>query len=115
MTLGAASAAVTDDQPTYAFARRLRAPLRLQAVAVLHGLITYRNAVQGMLFSPLHTIHQITVALEQPMAADAVIDRPFIADMVVSKWRCSSPTPGVFNCAARLGGFAGDRHAWAGP
>jgi len=42
------------------------------------------------------------------MAEDAAADRPFIAAMVISKARRGLPAPGFFDCAARLGRFAGD-------
>jgi len=42
------------------------------------------------------------------MAEDAAADRPLIAAMVISKWRRGLPAPGFFDCAARLGRFAGD-------
>jgi hypothetical protein len=42
------------------------------------------------------------------MAEDAAAGRPFIAAMVISKWRGGLPAPGFFDCAARLGRFAGD-------
>jgi len=54
--------------------------------------------------------------LEQIMAEDAAADRPFIAAMVISKARGGLPAPGFFDCAARLGRFAGDAtclDAWA--
>ena len=94
-----------DDKPTNALARRLR--VHLQALAAQRLPITYRDLVKAMLLSPPHTIHQVTEALEQLMAEDAVADRPFIAAMVISKAR-GLPAPGFFDCAARLGRFAGD-------
>jgi len=87
-------------------ARRLRA--HLQALATLRLPITYLEAARGLLLSPPNTIHQVTQALEQIMAEDAAADRPFIAAMVISKWRGGLPAPGFFDCAARLGRFAGD-------
>ena len=106
MTPGPASATPIDDKPTNALARRLRA--HLQALAALRVPITYRDVAKAMLLSPPHTIHQVTEALEQLMAEDAAADCPFIAAMVVSKWRSGLPAPGFFDCAARLGRFAGD-------
>ena len=50
------------------------------------------------------------------MAEDAAADRPVIAAMVISKARGGLPAPGFFDCAARLGRFAGDEmgpDAWA--
>ena len=101
-----ASAITLDDNSTIALARRLRA--HLQTLAALRVPITYRDVAKAMLLSPPHTIHQVTEALEQLMAEDAAADCPFIAAMVISKWRGGLPAPGFFDCAARLGRFAGD-------
>ena len=106
MTPVPAAAITLDDNPTIALARRLRA--HLQALAALRAPISYRDVAKAMLLSPPHTIHQVTEALEQLMAEDAAADCPFIAAMVVSKWRSGLPAPGFFDCAARLGRFAGD-------
>ena len=81
---------------------------QLQARATQRLPITYLEAAKGLLLSPPNTIHQVTEALEQIMAEDAAADRPFIAAMVISKWRGGLPAPGFFDCAARLGRFAGD-------
>ena len=105
MTSVRASAIILDDNPTDALARRLRA--HLQALAALRLPITYRDLAKAMLLSPPHTIHQVTEALEQLMAEDAAADCPFLAAMVISKWRGGLPAPGFFDCAARLGRFAG--------
>jgi hypothetical protein len=100
------TASAADHHPTRALARRLR--VHLQARAALRLSTTYRDAAQAMLLSPPHTIHQVTEALEQLMAEDAAAGRPFIAAMVVSKWRNGLPAPGFFECAAWLGRFTGD-------
>ena len=105
MTPVPASAITLDDNPGNALARRLRA--HLQALAARRVPITYRDVAKAMLLSPPHTIHQVTEALEQLMAEDAAADCPFIAAMVISKWRGGLPAPGFFDCAARLGRFAG--------
>ncbi len=110
------SAATTtaQDNPPETLAHRLRA--HLQALATLRLPITYQDAAKGLLLSPPNTIHQVTEALEQIMAEDAAADRPFIAAMVISKMRGGLPAPGFFDCAARLGRFAGDAmglDAWA--
>jgi hypothetical protein len=94
--------------PTEALARRLRAHLQALAALRVPVPVPYRNLAEAMLLSPPHTIHQVTEALEQLMAEDAATDRPFIAAMAVSKWRSGLPAPGFFDCAARLGRFAGD-------
>jgi hypothetical protein len=109
----AATTTVEDNTPE-TLARRLRA--HLQALATLRLPVTYQEAAKGLLLSPPNTIHQVTEALEQIMAEDAAADRPFIAAMVISKARGGLPAPGFFDCAARLGRFAGDAtclDAWA--
>ena len=100
------TATTVEDNPSETLARRLRA--HLQALAPRRLPITYREAAKGLLLLPPNTIHQVTEALEQIMAEDAAADRPFIAAMVISKWRDGLPAPGFFDCAARLGRFAGD-------
>jgi site-specific recombinase XerD len=50
------------------------------------------------------------------MEEDAAADRPFIAALVISKARGGLPAPGFFECARRLGRFAGDpdtQAAWS--
>ena len=42
------------------------------------------------------------------MAEDAATERPFIAAIAISKARGGLPAPGFFDCARRLGRFAGD-------
>ena len=100
------SATTIDDKPTNALARWLRAHLR--ALAALRVPITYRDVAKAMRLSPPHIIHRVTEALEQLKAEDAAADCPFIAAMVVSKWRSGLPAPGFSDYAARLGRFAGD-------
>jgi hypothetical protein len=90
-----------------AISRRLRA--YLQTLATTRCLpITYGEAAKALVLLPPNTIHQVTEALEQIMAEDAAAERPFIAAMVISKWRDGLPAPGFFDCAARLGRFIGN-------
>ncbi len=103
---GVAEMATVEDNTPETLARRLRA--HLQALAALRLPITYQEAARALLLSPPNTIHQVTEALEQLMAEDAAANRPFIAAMVISKARGGMPAPGFFECAARLGRFAGD-------
>ena len=105
-TTDPATATTAEDNPSETLTRRLRA--HLQALATRRLPITYREAAKGLLLLPPNTIHQVTEALEQIMAEDAAADRPFIAAMVISKWRDGLPAPGFFDCAARLGRFTGD-------
>ena len=101
----AATTTAEDNKPE-TLAHRLRA--YLQALAALRLPITYREVAKGLLLSPPNTIHLVTEALEQIMAEDAAADRPFIAAMVIGKARGGLPAPGFFDCAGRLGRFAGD-------
>ena len=111
-----AATTTVEDNTSETLARRLRA--HLQALAALRLPITYQEAAKALLLSPPNTIHQVTEALEQIMTEDAAADRPFIAAMVISRMRGGLPAPGFFDCAARLGRFAGDAtcmdaYAWA--
>jgi hypothetical protein len=101
-----AAATTMEDNRSETLALRLRA--HLQALASRRLPITYREVAKGLKLLPPNTIHQVTEALEQNMAEDAAADRPFIAAMVISKWRGGLPAPGFFDCAARLGRFTGD-------
>ena len=101
----AAKTPVEENTPE-TLAGRLRA--HLQVIATRRSPITYQAAAKGLLLSPPKSIHQITEALEQLMAEDAAADRPFIAAMVISQVRGGLPAPGFFECAARLGRFAGE-------
>ena len=98
-----AAATTVEYNPPETLTRRLRAHLATRRLP-----ITYQEAAKGLLLLPPNTIHQVTEALEQIMAEDAAADRPFIAAMVISKCRGGLPAPGFFDCAARLGRFAGD-------
>jgi hypothetical protein len=62
------------------------------------------------------SIQRVTEALERLMEEDAAADRPFIAALVISKAHGGLPAPGFFDCARRLGWFAGDpdgQHSWS--
>ena len=81
---------------------------RLQNMATTGLTITYGGLAKLLGLSPPNTIHQITVALERLMEEDAEGGSPFIAALVVSKARGGLPAVGFFDCARRLGRFAGD-------
>jgi hypothetical protein len=89
--------------PTHARARAF-----LESVAKRRILITYHELANALQILPPHSIHQVTEALERLMEEDAAADRPFIATLAVSKARGGLPGPGFFDCARRLGRFAGD-------
>ena len=97
--------------PTHA---RLRA--FLENVAKRRIPIPYRELAEALQISPPHSIHRVTEALERLMEEDAAADRPFIAALVISTARGGLPAPGFFDCARRLGRFAGDpdgQDAWS--
>ena len=71
-------------------------------------LITYQELANALQILPPHSIHRVTEALERLMEEDAAADRPFIAALAISKARGGLPAPGFFDCARRLGRFAGD-------
>jgi hypothetical protein len=77
-------------------------------VAAAGLTITYGGLARLLELSPPNTIHQITVGLEHLMEEDAEAGRPFIAALVLSKARGGLPAMGFFDCARRLGRFAGD-------
>ena len=97
--------------PTHA---RLRA--FLESAAKRRILFTYQELAKALDILPPHSIHQVTEALERLMEEDAAADRPFIAALAISKMRGGLPAPGFFDCARRLGRFAGDadsQDAWS--
>ena len=80
----------------------------LQEAARRQHLLTYRDLARALLVAPPNTIHQVTAALERLMEEDAAADRPFIAALAVSATTGDLPQRGFFDCARRLGRFAGD-------
>ena len=80
----------------------------LENVARRQIPITYQELAKALQILPLRSIHRVTEALERLMEEDAAAGRPFIAALVISKARGGLPAPGFFDCARRLGRFAGD-------
>jgi hypothetical protein len=66
------------------------------------------NFAKALQILPPHSIHRVTEALERLMEEDAAADRPLIAALAISKVRGGLPAHGFFDCARRLGRFAGD-------
>ena len=97
--------------PTHARVRAF-----LERAAKRRILFTYQEVAKALDILPPHSIHQVTEALERLMEEDAAADRPFIAALAISKTRGGLPAPGFFDCARRLGRFAGDpdgQDAWS--
>ena len=80
----------------------------LESVAKRRILITYQELAIALQILPPQSIHRVTEALERLMEEDAAAGRPFIAALVISKARAGLPGPGFFDCARRLGRFAGE-------
>lgn len=118
MTFIAEDLAVTmsrDANHLQAIASRLRKHLQMIAERGVDPT-TYQELAKALELTPPNTIHQVAKALEHLMADDAATDRPFIAAIAISKARGGLPAPGFFDCARRLGRFAGDEagpEAWA--
>ena len=89
--------------PTHAKLRAL-----LENFAKRRIPITYQELAKALQILPPRSIHRVTEALERLMEEDAAADRPFIAALALSKARGGLPAPGFFDCARRLGRFAGD-------
>lgn len=87
-------------------AARLRQ--HLQQIAGQGVPSIYRDLAKALGLNPPRTIHQVAQALEQLMAEDAASDRPFIAAIAISQARGGLPAPGFFDCAQRLGRYAGE-------
>ena len=88
----------------------------LEEAAKRRRVVTYRDIASVLEVWPPNTIHQVTDTLERLMEEDAAADRPFIAALAISKARGGLPAPGFFDCARRLGRFAGDpdgQDAWS--
>ena len=80
----------------------------LQEAARCRRLVAYREMASALKVMPPNTIHQVTVALELLMEEDAAANRPLIAALAVSGTLGDLPRRGFFDCASRLGRFAGD-------
>jgi len=73
----------------------------LQEAARCRRLVAYREMASALKVMPPNTIHQVTVALELLMEEDA-------AALAVSGTLGDLPRRGFFDCASRLGRFAGN-------
>jgi len=100
-----ASAPTIDNNPTNELSGQLRA--YLQSLAARRLSITYWETVKEIMLLPPNTIRQVAEALEQTMIEDADAGRPFLAAVVISKWRGDLPAPGFFYFAAHLGRYSG--------
>lgn len=84
-----------------------RARAFLENGAKRRNPITYQELAKALQISLPHSIPRVTQALEGLKEEDAAVNRPFIAALAISKARGGLPAPGFFDCARRLGRFAG--------
>src|ERR1700745_3743928 len=85
-----------------------RARAFLEIVAKRRILITYQELANALRILPPNSIHRVTEALEHLMEEDAAPNAPCVAALAISKARGGLPGRGFFDCARRLGRFAGD-------
>jgi hypothetical protein len=79
-----------------------------QEAAIRRRVVSYRDIASVLEVRPPNAIHQVTDTLERLMEQDATARRPFIAALAVSGTLSDLPRRGFFDCAGRLGRFAGD-------
>ncbi|MFC5384809.1 hypothetical protein ACFPLB_02395 [Aquamicrobium segne] len=86
--------------------QRLRRILIEQAQS--QTLVTYKELAERLGIQPPHSIHQLTILLEQLMAQDTQKGAPLLAALCVGRLRHKLPAPGFFITANQLGLFTGD-------
>ncbi|MDH3472267.1 MAG: hypothetical protein OEM59_01135 [Rhodospirillales bacterium] len=84
-------------------AARLRAALIPLARA--RRTITYRDLAARAEVPPPHSIHRLTLALEDLVRADHAAGRPLLAALAVSRTAEGIPAPGFFHLLAALGRY----------
>ena len=95
---------------------RARVRAFLESVAKRQIPITCPELAKPLQILLPRSIHRVTEALERLMGEDPAAGRPFIAALVISKARGGLPALRFFECARRLGRFAGDpdgQDAWS--
>ena len=69
--------------------------------------ITYRDLAVLVPIPPPHTIHKLTLALEDLVREDHAAGRPLLAALAVSRTGNGVPGRGFFQLLADLGRYAG--------
>lgn len=87
------------------FLPRLREALA--ALAAERRTVTYKDLAALVPVPPPHTIHKLTLALEDLIREDAAAGRPLLAALAVSSGPAGLPGRGFFILAAELGLYAG--------
>jgi hypothetical protein len=88
---------------------RLTETLRatLQACAAAGETIAYRDLAARVDFPGPHTIHRLTLLLENLVREDHADGRPLLAALAVSRAQGGIPGRGFFQLLAELGRYAG--------
>ena len=69
--------------------------------------VTYRNLAALAAVPPPHTIHKLTLALEDLIREDAAAGRPLLAALAVSRGPAAIPGRGFFELLRELGLYEG--------
>lgn len=75
-------------------------------------LVTYRALLERLQL-PAPAMQTLAAALEHLAALDARAERPLRSALVISQSASRLPRPGFFECATRLGRFAGPADGFA--
>lgn len=92
----------SDDQKQIA---ALRQALRVCAAA--GATVTYRELAQRVAFPGPHSIHRLTLLLEEMIRQDHAAQRPLLAALAVSRAQNGVPGRGFFQLLNELGRYAG--------
>lgn len=92
----------SDDQKQMA---ALRQALRVCAAA--GATVTYRELAQRIAFPGPHSIHRLTLLLEEMIREDHGAERPLLAALAVSRAQNGVPGRGFFQLLNELGRYAG--------
>ncbi len=79
----------------------------LAELAAERRTATYKDLAARVQVPPPHTIHKLTLALEDLLREDAAAGRPLLAALAVSRGPAGLPGRGFFLLAAELGLYDG--------
>lgn len=96
------SPADSDDEKQIA---ALRQALRVCAAA--GATVTYRELAQRVTFPGPHSIHRLTLLLEEMIRQDHAAQRPLLAALAVSRAQNGVPGRGFFQLLGELGRYTG--------
>ena len=79
----------------------------LAGLAAERRTATYKELAERVRVPPPHTIHKLTLALEDLIREDAAANRPLLAALAISRGPAGLPGRGFFLLAAELSLYAG--------